>query len=555
MSFDVVPLAKLLVQTLPRAVPAMTTAKVFSPLSLTHALTQRSRYYYVLQAEQFLTTGFAEVKMRLLSDIVDLVMRTHHSLAQQGGSKSSDSSSSGNSKNEDMEKRSRNKKMSIDSNTRNSSRPSSCAVGWGVKSDGRGSGSSSPWNTPTPPPQHQQPSRPGSVESRCSGGGFSAAPPAPIQPRSPPLLCGGPHVVGASGSVSGGPMARHPSASSLSGLSDEQNAPPPGGGSGVSHRRLPLRAPAAPVHAPVPLHHNWHPTDPRAYYGGGGRGAASGGGGGSSVWIRGAGSSSKNRGITPQPAGRSPLGPRSEQGPPHAHIAGGDLDGVGPAEMGMLPHPLQGQSPGAVHNHGAHSHCANSGTLGGGQSDWLAVQQAFGSPSSLHMPLPTPVLVPSSPPSVPRMPKLPPRSVSSVAVAAAAAAHEASVSAGGQGEAVHLGGPITDGEQNHIHRVAVTPSRRSPDFSSDSGHDEGTAQRQQQQQHLRMRRQRQQERDDELHLAAELGKMQRQIEAMLERHSRTFDGRMTETEQMLSARLTLLETKVQGLEIGSPLHT
>ena len=83
----------------------------------------------------------------------------------------------------------------------------------------------------------------------------------------------------------------------------------------------------------------------------------------------------------------------------------------------------------------------------------------------------------------------------------------------------------------------------------------------------RYRRQQQHERDDEdvvvdndededdVSLTVELGKMQRQIEAMLERHSRSLEGRISESEQMFSARLTLLETKVHGLDVGSPLRT
>lgn len=61
--------------------------------------------------------------------------------------------------------------------------------------------------------------------------------------------------------------------------------------------------------------------------------------------------------------------------------------------------------------------------------------------------------------------------------------------------------------------------------------------------------------DDDASLTVELGKMQRQIEAMLERHSRSLEGRISESEQMFSARLTLLETKVHGLDVGSPLRT
>lgn len=446
--------------------------------------------------------------MRLLADIVELIMRTHHSLAQQKGSKTHNNANSSSST-------SHVPSLQVASTGAGNMPLTGVGGGWTTKSDGGGSGTSSPWNAPTPPPQ--QHSRPASVESRGSGGGFSAAPPVPTQPRSPPLLCGGPIRAGGSG----GAIVMHPKASSPSGLSDEQNAPP----GGVAHRRVPLRAPAS-VRAPVPLdQHDWRAADPGPLFyngGGGGSGAAGGGGGGSSVWVRGPGSGcGGSRGAVPQPTERSPLRPRSAQGPPHEHTVSVDLEAAA-TSMGMLPPPAMGSGSGA----GA----------GAGRSDWLAVQQAFGSPSALHMPLPPPVVVPSSPPTVSPMPKLPPRSASSVAAAAAvAAAHEAAVC--GQSEMVGVAG---GGVNNGRDRVGFAPVGRGGGVGGGGGS---------------FQQYRKQDQDDDASLKVELGKMQRQIEAMLERHSRSLEGRMSETEEILSARLALLETKMHGLEIASPLHT
>ncbi|CAN0519749.1 unnamed protein product, partial [Ectocarpus sp. 12 AP-2014] len=88
-----------------------------------------------LTAEQFLTSGFAEVKMRLLADIVELVMRTHHSLASQQKNEDGGGATSSSNNN----------------NSNNTSAPvPSAGNGWGSKSDhssgGRSSGASSPWN-------------------------------------------------------------------------------------------------------------------------------------------------------------------------------------------------------------------------------------------------------------------------------------------------------------------------------------------------------------------------------------------------------------------------
>ncbi|CAB1099840.1 unnamed protein product [Ectocarpus sp. CCAP 1310/34] len=590
-----------------------------------------------LTAEQFLTSGFAEVKMRLLADIVELVMRTHHSLASQqknedgdGGASSSNNSNSNN----------------------NASAPVPSAGNcWGAKSDhgsgGRSSGASSPWNTPTPPPpqqqrqqhpyaqqqqllqQHhyQQYSRPGSAEGRSTAGGFSIAPPP--QPRSPPpLLCGAPigMVTGNNNNGVGVGVMRHHShqqhhhqsalSPSPSTMSDEQNAPPPpllvagGSGSGSgrlggmpsSHRRgggVPLRAPVS-VRATAALQHDWHAgggdsSNVRGLYGGGG------GGGGSSVWVQQQGHGRSNggggdffggvshggmSGVVPLPEqGRSPLGPRSAQGPPHEHrhrhhqwerqhqhqhhVPAIDLGDAAP--MGMLPTPARvGSSPGSP---------AGGGGGGSGGSDWLAVQQAFGSPSSaLHMP--PAVVVPTSPPDAPAsgrgvvvadtpMPKLPPRpsSASSIGEAAAVSAvvdaGTAKVDSGSSSSSSRVMSPVGSGrdEEGRADKQRQQQQERDAD---DTG--SGRVQQQQQQQQDRNRsadggtsaafgKDKDSGEDDDRSLAEELGKMRQQIEAMLERHSKTLEGRMGETEQMISARLAMLETKVHGLEIGSPLHT
>ncbi|CAM9297539.1 unnamed protein product [Ectocarpus fasciculatus] len=75
-----------------------------------------------LTAEQFLTSGFAEVKMRLLADIVELVMRTHHSLASQQKNEGGGASSSNN----------------ISSSSNASAPVPSTGNGWGAKSDHSG---------------------------------------------------------------------------------------------------------------------------------------------------------------------------------------------------------------------------------------------------------------------------------------------------------------------------------------------------------------------------------------------------------------------------------
>lgn len=506
--------------------------------------------------------------MRVLAEVVELVMRTHHSLAQHGGDNTYNGSTSNIA--------------SFSAGGAGSNASISGGGGWGVKSDNSGgSGTSSPWTAPTPSPRNQQQySRPGSVESRGSAGGFSSMSPGPPQqPRSPPLLCGGPigggaGTSGGGGSNNNGVIVRHPAAYSPSGMSDEQNAPPAGLSQHHHQRRMgpnscnPQRLVPASVHAPVPLHRDWNNTnggDPRSFYNN-----AGGGGAGSSPWIvrgpgngdgsRIGGSGGGGRGVPQQlqpSGGRSPLGPRSAQGlDDDERMTSADLE-VAATGMGMLPPPLQcpplqsGSGIGSVSSAGK----VGGATGGGGRSDWRAVQQAFGSPSALHMPLPPAVVVPSSPPGISPMPKLPPRSATSVAVAVAAA-HAASVGGGRGRRTQEAFFPVNGADRGG---GVVTPVGTGGAFcGNDSGPSPAGGERGVDGGHIsgRHRRRRpQQEYDDEVSLTAELGKMQRQIEAMLERHSRSLEGRLSETEQTLSARLTLLETKVHGLEIGSPLRT
>lgn len=182
----------------------------------------------------------------------------------------------------------------------------------------------------------------------------------------------------------------------------------------------------------------------------------------------------------------------------------------------------------------------------GQQSDWAAVQKAFGSPSALHLPLPPPMMMPTSPHSgspVPNLTLLP--SSLSCSVAAATAATSITVGAGGGAENVSklegfayannsggdtgtegtaVGSDISvEGEGDSEHSSSGSRSA----FGGPDGGGEDAALSS---------------------FSAAMGKIQMQIQPMLERQSRVFDERMRGIEQMLSARLTLLEGKVQGLE-------
>ncbi|CAN0442662.1 unnamed protein product [Pylaiella littoralis] len=273
---------------------------------------------------------------------------------------------------------------------------------------------------------------------------------------------------------------------------------------------------------------------------------------------------------------RSPLGARVVQGPlqrhqqhqQHRSLSAMDLEHLPPISLGrgdsgsgssgLLPPPLR-VSPAPPGLGGANG--------SGGESDWLAVQQAFGSPASaLHMP--PSVVVPTSPtdgqstaaevlgtadldsPLQRRARRSP--STSSLVLAASAAAFAGG--AGGNGldsssssssvDSVAVGGGLEGGGGRGGNM------EQRPVGSCDS--DDGGSSRESKQQIEGHAGAGNDERDGSL--TEELLKMQKQIEAMLERHSKSLEGKIGETEQVISARLALLETKVHGLEVSSPLQ-
>lgn len=425
----------------------------------------------------------------------------------------------------------------------------------------------------------------------------------PPQPRSPPLLCAGPiGVVNGNGSNVGGHpgagahMMRHnhphPLSRSPSAISDEQNAPPPppsllgpginsSVGSAISssspaRRRgggVPLCAPVS-VRAPAPRRHDWHArssSNVGAFYDAGGIGS----GAGSSVWVQGhgrsasVGSGSNNHSFSadvsphaglagaPLPTGaRSPLGPRVVQGPPQwrpqqqrslSAMDLGDmppmsLGGSGSGNGGLLPPPVRVSPtpPGA-----------GSASGGGGRSDWLAVQQAFGSPSSaLHMP--PPVVVPTSPTDG--------HSTAAAVVGTVVSDSPLRGLARRSSSSPSLVPTAygTDDKRSNIVSVAVGSGRESGGGNTEQqavgGGDGGIGGGGAKQQLEGRAGGGSGGDDDDGSLVEELGKMQKQIEAMLEKHSKSLEGKIGETEQAISARLALLETKVRGLEIGSPLQ-
>lgn len=513
------------------------------------------------QAEQFLSNGFAEVKMRLLAEVVELVMRTHHSLANQGVSGNGNSITTGNAQSftTTIAGGGGAKNIPLSSTFGGGCNGGDCGRWVATKSDTGGSSrASSPWNnslTPPPPPHQHKAPWPGSVESNRADGGagfFTISSPSPAaasQSRcSPPLLYGGP-ITGANNVCGGGGSSvRHPSASSPSGMSDEQNAPSGMGMSWSKRPPPPQRVPPSSVLVPAPLHTDWNATEHRAFYhgasgGGGGGGAVGGGGGGPSAWVRGPGISDAPRGggVTPLSIGRSPLVPQSAQGPPI------DMGMSAAAAVAVAPAAVFPESPPLPHDGGGVGSIL--------KSDWLAVQQAFGTPpNTVLLRLPPPAIVPTSPPETSStrtlipMPKLFPqrRTASSLAAAAeVAAAHEAAIicrsEMTGVDAPLRRGSCVDNGNIVHQHRRLDISAfgEAEPRQRVMSNVNGGRVSHQQSEQ------------GDDASLTEALGKMQRQIEAMLERNSHLLDGKATETEQAIYARLNVLESKVHGLEFGS----
>ena len=527
--------------------------------------------------------------MRLLADVVEIVIRTHMSLARlQGGSGGhslnvSENVEGGHSRNGSLNfdggqivngSHSRNGSQNFDCGhggdngnhgvstwSRRSKPPVSveadtstgAACGWGISSDGDGgSGASSPFPWATPIPIPQQSSCLHSFGSRTSGGEYYTA----TSPRhlSPLLFRGTRFDVVDCSSGGGNSFVRHPSTMSPSPLSDEQNASADEG-EAIQHR-MSLRAPISSVHIPVPRDHLWYAGNSSAlkYTGDSDGGAGSAAERkGSCMWL---GDPEPLKGLREavlEASRRSPLEPRAA---PQESIHDNTIPEVNPPEATAL---IATVPPPSVAPHEASG--PGSVGYGKGRSDWHAVQQAFGSFGESHVPFPSPEVVPTIPSAEHAVSKLPPRAVSS-AVAPTTSALSASILAGvstirggddgrGRGSEAATKNPAgrdctrpgcpVDGADC----CALSEEGESRGSSSDAG--DGFGNRQQRQQHG--------QEGDGLAVVELLGNMQRQIEAMLEQHTRTLEEKIKETEQVLSARLTILETKVHRLELGSPVRS
>lgn len=443
--------------------------------------------------------------MRLLADTVELVMRTHHTLAQNGNNNDDNNNKNGSS--------------NAGNGSINSAGNFSNVAGGMLSARSDSDGGSSLWSASPRDPSGRSMSsddRSGGGSGPCRGAA-ATVPPSPLQPGSPPLLSDRPF-----GSVYDG--GRHNMMSiSPSGMSDEQNAPPPARFSGRKAAPAP-QSYAVPMRVPLqqhphhgqPVRHGWHVEDSRMicqHRGVGGAEDSVQGRGRSGVHAPGGEHSRSAR-----PACRSPLGARSAQGPQNhsqhhhhqqkQHMPTLDVD-QGPPPPGLLPVSIQCPSPAGLQS-----------------SDWRAVQKAFGSPSALHMPIPPPIMVPTTPPVRSPMPKLPPRSASTVANAAVAAAAAAA--------------------SNMSKHEGFYPSRVDSGVGNDGG--EGAIQGEGGWET---------EGVSPSSLSSALAQTQWQIESMLDRHSRALEKRISEMEHMLSARLTLLETRVHsGLDHnGAPVRT
>lgn len=543
------------------------------------------------------------MKLRLLAEVVELVMRTHHSLADNKasvnsnhGSPSTTSGSNDAQGSAAVAQRRASNGTAGGGSGRGSTKGSGGGGGGGLTSGGN---SGPPWGAPIPGPPHLPRSGPlddrgGAVMGNINGGGGGSHGYVHVVPHSPPAAhgprhqhpsmpldgaflgggCGGnvSRMGGGSGSLlissgGGGGSGHHDRyqpqyiSSSLTGFNDDLNPPPP--------LRLSRNAPgscpgptsahtSSSTYAAVPrARSSWNAGDPRQHqHQHQHKGTVTGG-----DWVRGPGpwgggedSRSVSRllpGSLPSTFG-APGEPHSSPslpiGPPHPHSQQSHLQ--------QLQQQLvmdEGSATAAVEPVSG----GGGGGGGGQQSDWAAVQKAFGAPSSLHLPLPPPTMVPSSPHSgspAPKLPSLPSSSSSSAVVTSASTPLETSmagsmskydgfgygagIGGGGGGDTATEGTAVdsdVSGEGGSEHSSSSVGGGGRGGAGCFVGGLDGAG-------------------DDAVlsSLSAAMTRTQIQIEAMLERQSRALDERMGGIETMLSARLSLLEGKIQGLENHRP---
>lgn len=430
------------------------------------------------QAEQFLTQGFAEVKMRLLADIVEVVIRTHTSLSKLHGGGNSVSSQK--------------PKPSVSADTEVSVGTGS---GWGVGSDVLRTGPWPlyPWANPTPISLPS--SRTGSVDSRDSGGDQLSD--SSARPRSPPRLSGGPMSIGSSRSCGSiGEDRRQPTTLGSSNLNDEQNAPS-------------LTAPA-PSHTCVAPYHWLADRPPASYYSANAGAAAAvddvpANGGGATLWLQ-------------DPECFKRLRESVMHGPRSAQYSLRESSTEVEVEAATT---MRHDAAAAVYNHGRD------------RPDWHAVQQALGSLDEFQVPSSPPAVVPSSPSTETGVPRLAPPPMSSTLTPRTDASSKIPAESSafrGDGAGSGTINPLGRG----FSRTSGTSYEPEESLGGIGCGDTG---------------------QDHDKCWGELSKLKQQIKAMLDQHMRLFESKIKDTEQVLSARLTLLETKVQGLEVGSPVHS
>lgn len=368
--------------------------------------------------------------------------------------------------------------------------------GWGVGSDVFRTGPWPPYPWTAPTPISLPSSRTGSVDSRDSGGDqFSDS---SARPRSPPRLSGGPMSIGSSRSCGSiGEDRRQPTTLGQSNLSDEQNAPP-------------LAAPA-PSHTCAALDPHWPADRPPASYHPANVGAAAAvedvaaNRGGATMWLQDPECFKRLRESVM-------LGPRSAQYSLRENSTEAEVEAAT-----TMCHDASA----AVDNHGED------------RPDWHAVQQALGSLDEFQVPSSPPAVVPSSPSTETGVPRLAPPPMSSGLTprtdsSSKLPAERSALRGDGAGsDTINLLG-------RDFARTSGTSYEPEESLRGNGCADIG------------------QERDK---CWGELAKFKQQIEAMLDKHMRLFESKIKETEQVLSARLTLLETKVQGLEAGSPVRS
>lgn len=378
---------------------------------------------------------------------------------------------------------------------------------WAVGSDVFRTGPLPPYPWTAPTPISLPSSRTGSVDSRDSGGDQLSD--SSARPSSPPWLSGSPVSIGSSRACGSIGADRWQSTTlGPSNLSGEQNAPP--------------LAALALSHACVAPDHHWPADRPPASYYPANVGAAAAvhgvatNGSGTTLWLQDPECFKRLRESVMQSSGRSPLEPCSAQDSLREDSTEAEVEATT-----KMRHDAAAASA-AVDNHGK------------GQPECHAVQQALGSLDELQVPSSSPAVVPSSPSTETGVPRLAPPPMSSALTPRTGSSKIPAESSVLRGDGAGFDAVNPLGRDS----AGTFGTSYEPDESlrGIGCADIGAGTRQDR-------------------VTVELAKFKQQIEAMLDQHMRLFESKIKETEQVLSARLTLLETKVQGLEVGSPVRS